>query len=65
MKVREMRELGVEELEQHLREQTKEYNDLRLKHKSGGTIEKPVRLRTMRHDIARINTILGEKRRAK
>lgn len=61
MKAREMKELGAEELDQRIREQSKELNDLRLKHKSGTAVDKPVRMRTMRREIARMKTVKNQR----
>lgn len=61
MKARDLRELGLEELEQKIRELSQELNDLRIKHKSGAGIEKPVRMRTMRREIARMKTVKAER----
>jgi len=61
MKARDLRELGAVELDQRIRERSQELNDLRIKHKSGSGIEKPVRLRTMRHEIARMKTVQAER----
>ena len=57
MKARDLRELGTAELDQKIRELSQELNDLRIKHKSVAGIEKPVRMRLMRRDIARMKTI--------
>lgn len=62
MKANELRELGAEELEQRIREKAKELADMRLKHKSGTAIEKPVRMRTMRREVARMKTVQNERR---
>ncbi|HRR34974.1 MAG TPA: 50S ribosomal protein L29 [Kiritimatiellia bacterium] len=61
MKARDLRELGAVELEQRIREMSQELHDLRIKHKSGSGIEKPVRLRTMRREIARMKTVQAER----
>lgn len=61
MKARDLRELGLEELDQKIRESSQELNDLRIKHKSGAGIEKPVRMRTMRREIARMKTVKAER----
>jgi large subunit ribosomal protein L29 len=61
MKARDLRELGLEELDQKIRELSQELNDLRIKHKSGAGIEKPVRMRTMRREIARMKTVKAER----
>ena len=62
MKANELRELGAEELDQRIREKAKELADMRLKHKSGAAIEKPVRMRTMRREVARMKTVQNERR---
>jgi len=65
MKARELRELGTEELDIRIREKAKELADMRLKHKSGVVVEKPVRMRGMRKEIARMKTVQNQQRRAK
>jgi large subunit ribosomal protein L29 len=62
MKANELRELGAEELEQRIREKAKELADMRLKHKSGAAVDKPVRMRTMRREVARMKTVQNERR---
>jgi large subunit ribosomal protein L29 len=57
MKARELKELGAEELAQRIREQSQELQGLRLKHRSGASVEKPLRIRTLRHEIARMLTV--------
>lgn len=61
MKARELRELGAAELDQRIREMSQELNDMRIKHKSGAGVEKPVRMRTMRHEIARMQTVKAQR----
>ena len=61
MKTNELRELGADELEAKIREARKELADLKLKHASGGDVEKPGRMRQMRREIARMLTIQAEK----
>lgn len=61
MKARELRELGVAELEQLIREKSQELADLRIKHKSNTTMEKPGRLRILRRDVARMLTIKAQR----
>ena len=61
MKARDLRELGAAELEQKIREMSQELNDMRIKHKSGVGVEKAVRMRTMRHQIARMKTVQAER----
>ena len=57
MKTNELKELGAEELEAKIREARKELADLKLKHASGGDVEKPGRMRLMRREIARMLTV--------
>ena len=59
MKAKELRELTREELEQRLRETRQELFNLRMQ-QSMGQIEKPSRLRDLRRDLARMQTILRE-----
>ena len=61
MKTNEIRELGADELAAKISETRKELADLKLKHKSGGDVEKPGRMRMMRREIARMLTIQAEK----
>lgn len=60
MKARDLRELGAEELAQKLRESARELSGLRLKNK-GGNAEKPVRIRMLRRDVARMLTVAGQR----
>lgn len=60
MKARDLRELGAVELDQKIREVSQELNDMRIKHRSGTGVEKPVRMRTMRHEIARMKTVKAQ-----
>ncbi len=57
MKARDLRELGAEELALKARETARELVALRLKNKSGDTAEKPVRIRLLRRDVARMQTV--------
>ena len=59
MKRNELKEKKDNELFLELNKLIKEHKDLRFK-KITGLLENPLRLRTMRRDIARINTILHE-----
>jgi large subunit ribosomal protein L29 len=61
MKARDLRELGAVELDQKIREVSQELNDMRIKHKSGAGVEKPVRMRTMRHEVARMKTVKAQR----
>jgi len=63
MKAKELREQSVEELQAKARDMRDEIFKLNLQ-KHGGQIEKPSRIRELRRDIARVETVLTEKRRA-
>ena len=57
MKTNELKELGAEELEAKIREVRKELNDLKLKLASKVDVEKPVRMRQLRREVARMLTV--------
>jgi large subunit ribosomal protein L29 len=59
MRVKEMRELTREELEQKRRDLTEERFNLRMR-KSFKELDNPLRLRQLRREIAKINTVLRE-----
>ena len=65
MKTRELRELKAEELDGRIREVTQELRDLQLKHRSGNNAEKPVRIRMLRRDVARMQTIAHARKAGK
>ena len=56
----ELRELGAEELETRLREFKEELFNLRFQ-MATGQLDNNRRLRTVRHDIARIYTVMRER----
>lgn len=60
MKAKEIRELSNEELEAKIRETQSELLNLRLR-KQTGQVEKPHKLKALRHMIARLKTIIKEK----
>ena len=60
MKARDLKEMGVVELEQRIQEMTQELVDLRIRHKSGAGAEKPIRIRTLRREIARMKTVKAQ-----
>ena len=62
LNVTDLRELTVEQLEAKLSEMQEERSKLRFR-SATESIENPMQFRTLRRDVARINTILGEKRR--
>ncbi len=58
--VKELRALSDEELVSKIKEAKKELFDLRLK-QSTGSLEKPSRIRELRKNVARMQTILKER----
>jgi large subunit ribosomal protein L29 len=62
MKLKEIRELSREELEARKRELKQEIFHLRLQ-QQGGQLEKPSLIRSLRREIARVETIATEKAR--
>ena len=62
MKIHELRELTVEELGKRGRELRQEMLTLRLQ-KATGQLENPFRQRVLRKEVARIETILTERRK--
>lgn len=61
MKASQFRDLSVEELQDRERELSEQLFALRLQ-KVTGQLEKPHRVREVRRDLARLLTILREKR---
>ena len=57
MKTTELKELGAEELAAKIAEARKELFGLKLKLASKAEVEKPVRMRALRRDIARMLTV--------
>ncbi|MEW6054488.1 MAG: 50S ribosomal protein L29 [Nitrospirota bacterium] len=64
MKTSEFRAMTVNELNQKEQDLRKELFNLRFQ-QATGEIENPMRIRTVRKDIARVLTIKSEKLRAK
>jgi large subunit ribosomal protein L29 len=62
MEPTDLRELSTEQLATKLAEMRAERSALRFR-SATESIENPMQFRTMRRDIARLLTILGEKRR--
>jgi large subunit ribosomal protein L29 len=62
MEPTDLRELSVEQLATKLAELREERSKLRFR-SATESIENPMQFRSMRRDIARVLTILGEKRR--
>lgn len=63
MKAAELRDLGADELGTKERELTDELFRMRIQ-KSMGQLENPDKIRTMRRDLARVKTVLRQKRNA-
>jgi len=59
MKIKDLKELSVAELNKKLRETREELLTLRLR-KQTGQVEKPHELRELRKSIARIQTLIKE-----
>jgi large subunit ribosomal protein L29 len=60
MKVAEIRELGVDELEQRVKDYDDQVFRLRIQ-KSMGQVEAGYKLKALRRDLARVKTVLREK----
>ena len=60
MKIKELREQTIEELNRRARELKMESLNLRLQQQSG-QLENPARLKLIRREVARIETILVER----
>jgi len=63
MKIAEIKELTIKELETRKREIRQEIFNLRIQQQAG-QLEKPHMLRSLRRDVARVDTVLTEKRKA-
>lgn len=61
MKIKEIRELSVAELETRSRDLKQELVHLRLQQQAG-QLEKPSQLREIRREVARVETMLTAKR---
>ena len=61
MKAAELRDLGVEELGARERELADQLFRMRIQ-KSMGQLEVPEKMRTVRRDLARIKTVMRQKR---
>ncbi|MBI5287040.1 MAG: 50S ribosomal protein L29 [Deltaproteobacteria bacterium] len=61
MKAQELREMTVEDLRVKEKELVKELFNIRLQH-STTSLENPMRIGEIRRDIARVKTVLMEKR---
>jgi len=63
MKAAELRDLGADELDVRERELTDQLFRLRIQ-KSMGQLEAPGKIKGMRRDLARVKTVLRQKRNA-
>ncbi len=61
-KIKELRSLSVDELEAKLLEAKKEQFNLRVQH-STGQLQNTASMRKVRRDIAKINTLLAERKK--
>ena len=64
MRARELRELTVEELDHEAREATQALFNLRIQSASGQQMDNVKKFGQLRRDIARIKTVLNDKKRA-
>ena len=62
MKIGEIRDLGVDELQSRAKDLDDQLFRLRIQ-KSMGQLEAPAKIRTLRRDLARVKTILRERRK--
>ena len=60
MKVKEIRGLTTEEIETKIKECKEELFNLRFQ-QATGNLEKPSRIRDLRHTVARLKTVLRER----
>ena len=63
MKVKELRELTTEQINVKIEETKEEIFNLRMS-QTTGNLEKPSRLKELRKDVARMKTILAERKEA-
>ena len=61
MKAREARDMTMEELDERLRDTRHELFNLKMQ-QTLGQAEQPLRIRMLRRDIARILTVINEKK---
>ncbi|MBO7654935.1 MAG: 50S ribosomal protein L29 [Kiritimatiellae bacterium] len=60
MKARDLRALGIEGLDQKIKEVSQELMTLKIRHRSGADVEKPGRIKLMRREVARMKTVRTE-----
>ena len=64
MKAHELRELSTTELETRVKDEQSALQNLRFSKSVTGQLENPARIKSHRREIARLKTILNEKRSA-
>ena len=64
MEADQIRNLSVEEIKTRIDEEEEELEELQFQHAIRGRLENPIILRTKRRFIARLKTVLNEKRQA-
>ena len=64
MKVNEIRELSTEEIQKKIKETKEELFNLRFQ-QATGNLEKPSRIKELRHTVARMKTVLRERENVK
>ena len=60
MKVKEIRDLTTEQIVAKIKENKEELFNLRFQ-QATGNLEKPSRIRDLRHEVARLKTVLRER----
>ena len=60
MKVKEIREMTTEQIEKRIVDAKQELFNLRFQ-QATGALEKPSRIKDLRHDVARCKTVLRER----
>ena len=60
MKVKEIRELSTKEINEKIVSAKEELFNLRFQ-QATGSLEKPSRIKDLRHEVARLNTVLRER----
>lgn len=64
MKTRDIRDLSVEELRKRLADEQENLANLRFQ-LATSQLDSPIRVRTVRRDIARLQTLIGQRERAR
>jgi len=61
-KIKDLRAMSIDELEKKLLELKKEQLNLRIQH-STGQLQNSAVIRTVRRDIAKVNTLISERKK--